>query len=65
MAMDLSEFKCVAISILTSSKSPVTIEKFRKDYQALEGIKIPFKSLGFKSDIELLQSMPDTFSVSI
>lgn len=63
--MDLKEFKCTAVSLLTSSKGSLSIEQFRKDFLAIVGTNIPFKLLGFNSDIELLQSVTDILIVSI
>lgn len=63
--MDFDDVKCIVRSILTSSKDPVSIEQFRRDFLELKGMNVPYKSLGFNSDIELLQSMTDILTVSI
>lgn len=65
MAVDLKEVKVNVRGILTISKDPVSIEKLRREYYNIEGMNLPYKSLGFNSDIELLQSMTDILTVSI
>lgn len=65
MTTDFNDVKCTVSSLLTSSKYPVSIAKLRKDFFKVEGMNIPYESLGFNSDIELLQSMTDVLTVSI
>lgn len=51
-------------SIIISSPKKLSVEELTNDYYSIEGSKLPFRALGFKSNIELLQSMNDTIAVS-
>uniref|UniRef100_A0A2S2N8T3 Tudor domain-containing protein 5 n=1 Tax=Schizaphis graminum TaxID=13262 RepID=A0A2S2N8T3_SCHGA len=63
MAVDLNEVKINVRSLLTSSQKPLSILQLQKDYREQEGCNIPYRSLGFSSVIELLQSMTDVLTV--
>jgi len=61
---DLKYLKTVIRSILTSSPSNMTISQMLNEYPNYEGVKLPFKHLGFKNVYELLENMSDVLRVS-
>lgn len=64
MESTLEEIKHTVRSIIISSPKKLSIEELLKDYNSIEGCRLPFRRLGFNSEIELLQNMKDTLSVS-
>uniref|UniRef100_A0A2S2PA58 Tudor domain-containing protein 1 n=2 Tax=Schizaphis graminum TaxID=13262 RepID=A0A2S2PA58_SCHGA len=60
---DLKYLKTVIRSILTSSPSKVTISQILNEYPNYEGVKLPFKHLGFKTVYELLENMSDVLRI--
>lgn len=65
MLKEFEEVKINVRSLLTSSKSQLSIEQLLKDYREQEGENLPYKRLGFNSVIDLLQNMKDILTVSI
>lgn len=65
MENDFENVKVSVRSLLTSSKTPLSIEQLQKDYKDLEGSYLPHRRLGFASVVQLLQKMNDVLIVSI
>lgn len=65
MENNFEDVKIAVRSILTSSKTPLSIEQLQKDYKNLEGRYLPHKNLGFTSVFQLLQIMDDVLIVCI
>ncbi|GBL89483.1 Tudor domain-containing protein 5 [Araneus ventricosus] len=55
----LEDVKKEVRSVLISSKEGMTLQEFLKAYRSLLGIRFPSRQLGFTTDNELIESMPD------
>ncbi|KAF8767377.1 Tudor domain-containing protein 5 [Argiope bruennichi] len=55
----LDDVKKEVRSVLISSKEGLTLQEFLKTYRALLGSRLPTRELGYTTDIELIESMPD------
>lgn len=64
MDVNFEHVKTVVRSLLTSSKTPLTIQQLLYDYKYLEGIYLPYRKLGYNSVVDILLKMDDVLSVS-
>ena len=60
---DLSFVKRTFRALLISAKNGLTLEQLVRDYQMVIGEDVPLSSLGFKSVMQLVSSMPDVVQV--
>jgi len=65
MEDELNNIKITIRSLLTSSKTQLTVDQLQKDFLIQEGKILPYMQFGFKSVIELLQSLKDVVNVSL
>ncbi|KAH8369829.1 hypothetical protein KR093_001081 [Drosophila rubida] len=52
---DLKNIVLVVRSLITSSKQPSTLQSVERDYKSVESEAIPYKRLGYRNTLELLQ----------
>lgn len=52
---ELREITIVVRSLITSTKPPVSLANIERDYMNVEQTPIPFRRLGFRNTLELLQ----------
>ncbi|GFX41941.1 tudor domain-containing protein 5 [Trichonephila clavipes] len=50
-------------SVLISAKEGLTLREFLKEYRSLVGIRLPTRELGYSTDIDLLNSIPNVVRV--
>ncbi|GFR29336.1 tudor domain-containing protein 5, partial [Trichonephila clavata] len=50
-------------SVLISAKEGLTLKEFLKEYRSLVGKRLPTRELGYSTDINLLNSIPDVVRV--
>ena len=60
---DLAFLKKTFRALLISAKNGLTLEQLVRDYQMVIGEDIPLATLGFKSVLQLVYSMPDVVQV--
>lgn len=58
------ELKSILRSVLGSNPRTTRVFALNRDFKELYGKEFPFKSLGYKSFLEYLKSIPDTLQVS-
>ncbi|KAK3609409.1 hypothetical protein CHS0354_001339 [Potamilus streckersoni] len=61
--MDKQLIKSMLRATLISSKEGLPPNKLLADYEELTGEPLPFKSLGFKSLKEFIESIPDVVEI--
>lgn len=64
--MSFETLKKVLKALLVSASNPmgVPLQTLKDDYQELEGQPLPYKEYGFRTEMDLLNSIWDTIEVS-
>ncbi|KAH8413706.1 hypothetical protein KR222_004306 [Zaprionus bogoriensis] len=52
---EVKEITIVVRSLITSTKPPVSLARIERDYMSVEQQRIPYRRLGFRNTLELLQ----------
>lgn len=64
--MTIETLKKVLRGLVVSASSPmgiIPLNSLLRDYQEVEGRRIPYADLGFRTEMDLLHSIPDTIEV--